>query len=80
LDWNTQETQTDLMKKGLRRDAGRHLLDGLETQTDLMKKGLRRRQQRLFYVLRETQTDLMKKGLRPCTLATRCLAGKHRQT
>jgi len=35
------ETQTDLMKKGLRQIEIASLLDISETQTDLMKKGLR---------------------------------------
>jgi len=37
-----EETQTDLMKKGLRLLWTRHCQYGsVETQTDLMKKGLR---------------------------------------
>ena len=36
-----RETQTDLMKKGLRPPAGKSYAGGHETQTDLMKKGLR---------------------------------------
>jgi len=35
------ETQTDLMKKGLRHVTGEGLRHLIETQTDLMKKGLR---------------------------------------
>jgi len=37
------ETQTDLMKKGLRQAEFRVLARDPETQTDLMKKGLRPR-------------------------------------
>ena len=36
------ETQTDLMKKGLRHAVESMAVLHLETQTDLMKKGLRR--------------------------------------